>query len=343
MKKIVLYLFLIFFVTKLYAQKTTTMQPVTPNASPEAVDLLKYIYSVSGKKTLTGQHDQPLFRMAYYQRVYELTGSHPVIHGFDFGFSERNTLDAINLRQQLVDDAIELHKDGAIITIMWHAVPPTMEEPVTFHDAIQSQLTDEQWKEMLTPGSTLNLRWQSQVDVIAFFLKQLRDAHVPVLWRPYHEMNGPWFWWGAKRGEDGYIKLYRMLYDRLVNYHKINNLVWVFNANEINPPRVDEYKKFYPGDSFVDILATDVYHNNFSDVDYKSLKELAGGKLIALGEVGKVPTEAQLKKQPDWAWFMAWSDLVLSSNSVDELKAIYDSEITLTREEKIAAEKSASK
>lgn len=339
MKKSLLYLFICYFMTTLHAQEKKTVNPVTPNASPEAVKLLNYIYSISGKKTLTGQHDQPLFEMAYYQRIYGITGSHPAIHGFDFGFSEPNTLDGINFRQRLVDDAINYWKDGTIITIMWHAVPPTREEPVTFHDAIQSKLTDEQWKEIVTPGTPLNLRWQSQVDVIAFFLKQLRDAHVPVIWRPYHEMNGPWFWWGAKPGKDGYIKLYRMLFNRLVNYHKLNNLIWVFDANEISPPRVDEYKKFYPGANYVDILATDVYHNDFAQADYDSLKKLAAGKPIALGEVGKLPTEEKLKEQPDWVWFMAWSDLVLSLNTVDEIKAIYSSDVTLTREERLAGQK----
>lgn len=342
MKKIVTNLLLFLFLTSLGAQEKKIVEPVTPNASPEAVALLNYIYSISGKKTLTGQHDQPLFGMAYYQRVYGITGSHPAIHGFDFGFSKPNTLDGINFRQQLVDDAIKEYRNGTIITIMWHAVPPTKEEPVTFKNDIQSTLTDKQWKEIVTPGTPLNRRWQSQVDVIAFFLKQLCDAHVPVIWRPYHEMNGPWFWWGAKPGKNGYIKLYRMLYDRLVNYHHINNLIWVFDANEISPPRVDVYKKFYPGANYVDILATDVYHNNFAQADYDSLKKLADGKPIALGEVGKIPTEDLLRKQPDWAWFMTWSDLLLSSNTMDEIKKIYSSDVTLTREERLAAEKSDS-
>ena len=70
------------------------------------------------------------------------------------------------------------------------------------------------------------------VDKIAGYLKELQDAEIPVLWRPYHEMNGDWFWWGKKKGEDGYKKLWSMMYDRFVNFHGLNNLLWVFNTNE---------------------------------------------------------------------------------------------------------------
>jgi mannan endo-1,4-beta-mannosidase len=327
--------FLIFWLFPCAApsQNSGDQKLVTPNASPEAIKLFSYLCSVSGTKTLTGQHDQPLFRSAYYQRVYELTGNHPAVKGMDFGFSERNTLDGLNFRQQLVDEAIAYWKDGTIITLMWHAVPPNMEEPVTFHEGIQSRLSDEQWNELITPGTELNLRWQSQVDVIAFFLKQLRDAHVPLIWRPYHEMNGKWFWWGAKPGEQGYQKLYKMLFDRLVNYHKINNLIWVFNANEISGDWMAPYADFYPGADYVDILATDVYRNNFQQSDYDQLLELGKGKLIALGEVGKMPTSEILREQPKWVWFMTWADRVIHDNSAEELRAIYHADNTLTREE----------
>lgn len=317
--------------------QTKRYKPVTPNPSPEAIELLNFIYSISGNKTLTGQHDQPLFENAYFQRVYEITGSHPALHGFDFGFSERNTLDGINFRQRSIDAAISQYIEGTIITFMWHAAPPTMDEPVTFKKGIQSKLTEEQWNELFTPNTPLNLRWRSQVDVIAFYLKQLRDARVPVLWRPYHEMNGDWFWWGKRPGKNGYKKLYIMLFDRLVNYHKINNLIWVFNANEMNV-NIDPYDQFFPGSEYVDILATDVYRKNFQQLDYDTLLKLANGKPIALGEVGKMPTSDLLKSQPCWVWFMTWSERVISGNSVDELKAIYSADNTLTREKVLSGQ-----
>ena len=172
-----------------------------------------------------------------------------------------------------------------------------MDEPVAFREAIQSDLTDEEWKDLVTPGTLLNERWKSQVDVIAWFLKQLKYAAVPVLWRPCHEMNGTWFWWGQKKGDDGYKKLWQMMFDRLVNFHGLNNLVWVYKTNEFKDG-VDTHGTYYPGDNFVDILATDVYTEGFDQVNYDQILELAGDKPIALGEVGMPPSVELLQEQP---------------------------------------------
>lgn len=336
MKTLKLILVLLALVsTNIYSQ--ALIKPVTSNASPEASALLNYLYSIAGKNTLSGQHDQPLFRNSYYQRTYELVREHPAVFGQDFGFSEPNTLDGINFRQRIVDDAIAMHKEGTIITLMWHAAPPMMEEPVTFKEGIQRKLTDQEWNDIVTPGTELNLRWQTQVDVIAFFLKQLRDAKVPVIWRPYHEMNGRWFWWGQKKGENGYKKLYIMLFERLVNYHKINNMLWVFNGNEIGGN--DPYELYYPGSKYVDILATDVYRNNYAREDYESLLKLANGKIIALGEVGHMPTPEILAEQPQWVWFMTWAAHMHTANTEQELKTIYTNDRVLNREDVVKAKK----
>jgi mannan endo-1,4-beta-mannosidase len=287
------------------------------------------LYSISGKQTLTGQHCNPLVGSTRLEGVHKLTGYFPAVFGQDFGFSAPGTWDGINFRQQIVDEAIRRHRDGHIITLMWHAVRPTEDEPVVFEESIQGKLSEEEWLGLFEAGSQVHERWKSQVDVIAFFLKQLREAGVPVLWRPYHEMNGGWFWWGRKTD---YKKLYRMLFDRLVNFHKLNNLLWVFNANEIRLG-VDSYDRYYPGDDVVDILATDVYSNKFSNKDYKSLLALAGNKPIALGEVGNIPTPRLLRRQPRWTWFMYWHDPSLLWKERKEVTAAYQSRETIRWDE----------
>ena len=105
--------------------------PVTPNPSREAVDLIQYIYSISGKHTLTGQHCVPLVGSTRLAAVHKQTKRYPAVFGQDFGFSAPGTWDGINFRQQIVDEAIRRHHEGFIITIMWHAVRPTEDEPVT--------------------------------------------------------------------------------------------------------------------------------------------------------------------------------------------------------------------
>ncbi|HTI61304.1 glycoside hydrolase family 26 protein [Mucilaginibacter sp.] len=309
MKNLYLLLFLVALIsgtTNTFGQNTAP-QLVTAGATPEAKELYAYINSISGRRTMAGQHSVPLLGGARLSEVYRVAHEYPAVFGQDFGFSFPGDWDGINYRQNLVDEAIRRNSEGFIITLMWHAVPPTMDEPVSFKEAIQSQLTDAQWNELVTPGTHLNEKWKSQVDVIAFFLKQLQYAHVPVLWRPYHEMNGGWFWWGKKKGDNGYKKLYKMLYDRLVNFHGLKNLVWVYNTNEFKPG-VDRLDEYYPGDDVVDIITTDVYTQGFDQENYDQIIKLAGNKPVALGEVGTIPTPEILQKQPRWTWFMFWGD-----------------------------------
>jgi len=306
----------------------SSVLPVTSNPSPEATALLRFIADVSGKKTLTGQHCAPLHGSTRLVVVQRQTGDYPALFGQDFGFDGPGCWDGINFRQNIVDEAIRRHHEGFVITLMWHAVRPIEEEPVDFEHGIQGKVTAAEWRDLITPGTRIHERWKSQVDVIAWFLRQLRDAGVPVLWRPYHEMNGDWFWWGKKPGELGYKKLYRMLFERLTDFHALNNLIWVFNANEINV-NVDPYADFYPGDDVVDVLATDVYRMGFADKDYQTLSALAGKKPIALGEVGRVPPPELLEKQPRWAWFMVWDDTSTLGEGLKAFKATYHSERTL--------------
>jgi mannan endo-1,4-beta-mannosidase len=149
-------------------------------------------------------------------------------------------------------------------------------------------------------------------------------------------MNGVWFWWGDKKGEEGYAKLWRMLFDRLVNYHHLNNLIWVWSANAPRDIPKDEafaYKDYYPGHQYVDVLATDVYNFDYEQKDYEELLDVAEGRVIALGEVGELPKLEILLAQPKWAWFMVWSSWLETHNTLERVMTIYNLKETLTLEE----------
>jgi mannan endo-1,4-beta-mannosidase len=209
----------------------TAQTPVNPQASPEARALLSYLYSISGRYILTGQHNYPNTIANWTDRAYDLTGKYPAVFGQDFGVQGGSDKDSTLARPALVEEAMRQYRNGAVVTFTWNAVRPTDDEPVTFRESVQGHLSDFEWREVLTPGTHLFERWCAQVNVIAGYLKQLREARVPILWRPYHEVNGDWFWWGGRKGADGSAALYRQLYDRFVNYHHLDNLVWVWNAN----------------------------------------------------------------------------------------------------------------
>jgi mannan endo-1,4-beta-mannosidase len=201
---------------------------------------------------------------------------------------------------------IKQYHDGSIIAICWHEVRPTENEPVTFMGSVRKQITDAQFEELLTPGTAINKHWCDQVDVIAGYLKQLQDAQVPVLWRPYHEINGNWFWWNGRRGEHQTRALYRQLFDRLVNFHKLNNLIWVWNVDQPSTPD-RQFVDFFPGQDVVDVLALDDYAI-FRQSFYDDLNALSDGKVMAIAECGNnIPTLNVYKTQPKWTYFMRWA------------------------------------
>jgi mannan endo-1,4-beta-mannosidase len=322
---------------------------VTPNASPEAKALLQLYNNISGKYTLTGQHNYPDTKNRNTRFVKEYTGETPVIWSSDFGFAAKGDKDSYLARPDIVKEAIRQHKKGSIITLCWHAVPPTANEPVTFQTkgkkdpealaSVQGMLMEEQYKELLTPGTRLYKKWAAQVDTIAYYLKQLQDAKVPVLWRPYHEMNGDWFWWGGRVGENSTADIYRQLFDRMVNYHKLNNLVWVWNVDRPNKP-IRQFSNFYPGNDYLDILSLDVYGSDFNQAYYDSLVSLSHGKPVLFGEVGNPPSLDVYKTQPKWASWVIWAGMARNT-SKKQYAEFYNSERMLTLDDKTFWEVSA--
>ncbi|GLB51298.1 hypothetical protein NBRC110019_03370 [Neptunitalea chrysea] len=320
-----IFTFILLFVSiSIHAQS-----PVNPDASDEAKALLHYISNLNGH-ILSGQHSYNHDPAQYYDVVTNITGKKPAIWGADLYWSGNE-----NPGDKVVEEAIKKHNEGAIITIMWHVGRPMDNAPFGWKSSVQNTINDKDWKALTTPGTVLNKRWEVQVDTIAKSLKKLQNKKIAVLWRPYHEMNGVWFWWGNKSGKDGYVKLWKMLYHRLTDVHKLNNLIWVWNANSPRDIPYDEafaYNDYYPGKKYVDILATDVYHFDYEQKDYESLLKLADGKPIALGEVGQLPKANILEKQPKWSWFMVWANWIETANNKEGILEVYNRPNTLTKD-----------
>ena len=291
-------------------------KPVNPEASKEARNLLKHLYKISGKQIISGQHHFP---DRYYQdadRIFEMTDRFPLMWGCDMAWSP----------ETLVEEAIRQYKSGHVITLMWHAARPMDTGRVDFSKQTQGPFSEVQWEELMTEGSEMQRGWIAQADAVAEHLKILRDHKIPVLWRPYHEMNGEWFWWGDRKGENGFVKLWKMLYDRFTKVHHLDNLLWVWNANgpRTVPDTAYAYHHYFPGIDYVDILATDIYHGDYKQSHHDELLDLGQGKPIALGEIGAVPSPEVLATQNRYVWFMIWARFMEAPNNTPEaVKALY--------------------
>lgn len=304
--------------------------PVTPSAAPTTQELLSLLYDLSGRRLLAGQHNQPVHGSSWTRRLHELTGREPALWGQEIGFSAPGTLDGVDRREPNLAEAVAADRRGAVVTYTWHAVCPTDDEPVEFDGGIIRDLATSDFDAILDPGSLLHTRWQAQVDVAAALLGRLQDAGVPVLWRPYHEMNGPWFWWGGR--PEHLRALWRQLYERLVHYHGLRNLVWVWNPNSAYDS-AQPFAPYFPGHDVVDALAVDTYGGHYEREHYDALLALADGRPVGLGEVGDLPGPEVLDEQPLWSWFMAWAQVVTDANKPERIRQVYDDPRVITLDE----------
>jgi mannan endo-1,4-beta-mannosidase len=140
------------------------------------------------------------------------------------------------------------------------------------------------------------------MDAIAVQLKKFSDAGIPVLWRPLHEADGGWFWWGAK-GPKPFKALWRLFYHRLTDEHQLHNLIWVYSG---------EKPDWYPGNDVVDIIGVDAYPKEPGDLLLPKWQKLQarfkGKKLVALTEFGGVPEVERMQAASVWwAYFVSWN------------------------------------
>jgi mannan endo-1,4-beta-mannosidase len=152
------------------------------------------------------------------------------------------------------------------------------------------------------------------------YLRQLKDAGVPVLFRPFHEMNETWNWWGGRSGANGGAKIYQQMRDYF-DSQGLTNLIWVWNVQD-NP--AGGWAGYYPGANYVDVVSLDVWYKGFpSSGDYQQLQSIAGSKPIAIAEMGKVPDASLLQSQTRWSYFMIWSEQLRQNNTNAEIQAAY--------------------
>lgn len=310
-------------------------RPIDPRATPEARQLLKYLYKLRGKHTLSGMHNV-LGRMSTNtDRLRQLTGKDPAIWGGDFGFADStHDIDNIKYRPLLVPEIIRQHRRGSIIVLSYHQANPAIGEPCAFEGGIISKLTDAQWQELLTPGTPLYQKWAAQMDLLAGHLQQLQAARIPVIFRPYHEMNGRWFWWGGRPGAAGYLALWRQLYTYYTAHHHLHNLLWAWTPDKPTPG----VEAYFPGRDQVDLLGTDIYPRKDSAAAtypphwYATMHRLAGRKPLGLSEHSQLVPPALLKQQP-YVWFMSWGEMLFNANSPEEIKRTYDSPRVLSAED----------
>jgi mannan endo-1,4-beta-mannosidase len=310
--------------------KAQPYPPVNLNATQETRQLLAWLYEIQGDHTLSGLHNYVSFGAWEMDAVYEATGRYPAVFGTDLGFSngQQSPGDCACDRTKMLDDVMQWAGEGCVISLMWHTCRPIDEEPCTWSESVQANLSDVDWDDLLTPGTPTYNTWAARMDTAALYLKVLEDARIPVLWRPWHEMNGGWFWWGGD--PERFIALWRQTFDYLTDEKQVNNLIWVWGPNQYNE-YIPDFAPFYPGDEYVDMLGADFYQDYFPQQQYQDLLEIGSNRLIAITETGFMPTPALLDQQPNWAFTYLW--VGRSNDDLAGLERFYNDSRVLTADE----------
>ncbi|MFI5240327.1 MAG: glycosyl hydrolase [Candidatus Saccharimonadia bacterium] len=252
-----------------------------PNATPEAVNLLKLLNTLPSNpshRILSGQFvDDSSLYASNVNPITTATGKTPSIIGYDFFWDYSGSASCnsgaprSNNWQDIADDAVAKAQVGHIIEISFHLDNPENA------CAYSNRTIDSSIFTSGTIGNT-NLNASLNNEVSAF--TQLQNNHIPVLFRPYHEMNGNWFWWGS---QSWYPQLWQYTFNYLTS-HGVHNLIYVYS------PNLSADMTHYPGNNYVDVVGVDTYSATPNDGQWitaqQSYAQSTPGKPFAISEFG---------------------------------------------------------
>lgn len=307
--------------------------PCNPNASPEVKAVMNYLAELTGNGIIIGQHTKTK-KQEELSYIQEVTDRLPALCGFEllsyspninYQASNEECLIEVEENKDTLEEAFAWAERKGLITFTWHWFSPTGGADKSFYAAN----TDFDPVKALIDGTKENEAFLSDMDFMAGLLKQFQDRNIPILWRPFHEADGDWFWWGHS-GAEVAKQLYRLMFDRYTNHHQLDNLIWVWNS-----PR----KECYVGDECCDVISRDMYPPAHQHTDhreeYEELAQIAGSsKIAAIAEIGTIPGVPELSKtRVPWAWFMAWcTEHITTEQYTDkaELRKAYLHEYAVT-------------
>jgi hypothetical protein len=284
--------------------------PADRQATKETVKLYNNLKKLLKKGIMFGHQDDLAYGVGWkYEAgrsdIKDVTGDFPAVYGFELGRLELDkdeNLDGVPF-ENMKSYIREAYERGGVITISWHLNNPLTEK--TAWDPAAGTVTS------VLPGGSKNDVYQIWLNNVAAFMLDLKGKngeYIPVIFRPFHELNGSWFWWGKNHCSPEQIKqLWQFTMSYLRDTKKVHNLLYAYNTDRFTSP--EEYLERYPGDAWADIVGLDIYQRGngesanaqfVTDID-KMLSNLEG---IAR-EHNKIPalTEFGYNSVPDKTWW----------------------------------------
>jgi mannan endo-1,4-beta-mannosidase len=310
------------------AMAACTAQKQAEPEKTQAQLLIERLDTLVEKGIMYGHQDDPMYGLTWeYEKdssdVKNVCGDYPAIMGFDLGgieMGDQKNLDSVPFTR-MTEEIIAHHERGGIVTLSWHP-----RNPVTtidgggnagqkFPEGTAWDVSDSAVVKKILPGGEFHEKFETWMQRVSDFLATLKTADgkkIPVIFRPWHENSGSWFWWGEKLCTvEEYKALWNMLQDKLTN-DGFDNLVWSYSPGCQDNLTAERLLDRYPGDDRVQMIGLDGYQWVPEEKD--KFIERTKQNLAVLCEVAEahrlIPamTETGMKNmtQPDW-----WSTTLL--------------------------------
>ena len=293
-------------------------KPVSENAqtNEKTMEVWNYLRSVYGKQVITCQ--QMMGNECYEDLVfYNATNDLTAMKGYDFIFCTGSYHS-----DDMIDEAIEWSKEsGGLCAFTWHwNVPKDIDNPEGGYAFYTNEITNFSQVNAVTPGTKEYETVIHDIDLIATKIQRMESEGVTILFRPLHEASGAWFWWGLQGRDSATNEVFQKLWYRLENYHKLTNIIWVWNGQNphtaIHPNAFDieGIDRYYDQEDISAEALSTYYEKCYGELaGYdKYCAELAGmestGKMMALTECGYIPDPEGIKAANTiWLYYMVWN------------------------------------
>jgi mannan endo-1,4-beta-mannosidase len=290
---------------------SAALQPAlaTPPGIRTPAELVAYLKQVSGTHTISGQ-DVETGDMAPIGAIHAKTGKWlGLVSGDYYHYDQTSGVPVTTFNA----GAIAYWRAGGLVLLNLHMPNPTSGGPV--HDVSRLDAAG-----LLIPGTATNTAFMRSLNQVAAGIRELQEAGVVVMLRPYHENGGDWFWWGTKfLSSEQFTTLWRFTRGYMEETQGLHNLVWLFESGQPGIPTTTHY----PGDAYVDIVGQDVYTDHPADASVVDgyTKLVSTGKIVCMCEFGagspelgnpdfdeRILVSAIREKMPRTVFFVHWWD-----------------------------------
>lgn len=285
----------------LLAGACTPRKEATAETATPAQELFARMKKIQEKGIMFGHHDATFYGHTWELDsnrcdVKEVCGDYPAILSTDLAWLETDS--AFNIEHIPFDrmrSEIAAHDArGGITTLCWH-----LHNPRTLDSSWDFTPEHSPFPGIVTDGDSINMRYREWVAKTADFISSLTDSagnKIAVVWRPFHEQNGDWFWWGKQNATPEQYKQLWTIMRGIYDEKGVDNVIWAFSPDKALT--AEEYFATYPGDEYVDILGADIYMygaekgvdawKNYIDHEFPAMVEHAEktGQLVAFTETG---------------------------------------------------------